>query len=75
MVTKTGNLSKVKGITGAQCLSGYFPYVKINEPLSIKRTLVSMIEKKIYIWFYLCHLKAHETALPRKVMGHTPQSL
>lgn len=46
MVAETGNLNKVKRITGPQCFSGYFPYVKINEPLSIKRSLVSMVGKK-----------------------------
>lgn len=46
MVGKLGNLSKVKGITGAQRLSGFVWYVKINGPLSIKRSLISMVEKK-----------------------------
>lgn len=31
------NLNKVKGITGAKCISVYFLDVKISEPLSIKR--------------------------------------
>lgn len=37
MVAKPDNLNKVKGITGAECISVYFLDVKISGLLPIKR--------------------------------------